>query len=79
MAKHPVQLGSPHIVYYIGQYLSHVNPELTPWWSFLLVDGAHHKKPHSLQSRATNSPAYRARLTWGVPSLGTPQVRGQAQ
>ena len=24
-----------------------LNPELTPWWSFLLVDGAHHKKPHS--------------------------------
>ena len=22
-------------------------PELTPWWSFLLADGAHHKKPHS--------------------------------
>ena len=22
-------------------------PELTLWWSFLLVDGAHHKKPHS--------------------------------
>ena len=24
-----------------------VHPELTPWWSFLLGDGAHHKKPHS--------------------------------
>ena len=23
------------------------HPELTPWWSFLLADGAHHKKPHS--------------------------------
>ena len=21
--------------------------ELTPWWSFLCADGAHHKKPHS--------------------------------
>ena len=24
-----------------------LHPELTPWWSFLLADGAHHKKPHS--------------------------------
>ena len=24
-----------------------LHPELTPWWSFLLDDGAHHKKPHS--------------------------------
>ena len=24
-----------------------LHPELTPWWSFLLTDGAHHKKPHS--------------------------------
>ena len=24
-----------------------LHPELTPWWSFLLPDGAHHKKPHS--------------------------------
>ena len=23
-----------------------LHPELTPWWSFLLADGAHHKKPH---------------------------------
>ena len=22
-------------------------PELTPWWSVLFADGAHHKKPHS--------------------------------
>ena len=24
-----------------------LHPELTPWWSFLLADGAHHKKPYS--------------------------------
>ena len=24
-----------------------LHPELTPWWSFLFDDGAHHKKPHS--------------------------------
>ena len=24
-----------------------LHPELTPWWCFLLADGAHHKKPHS--------------------------------
>ena len=24
-----------------------LHPELTPWWSFLLADGAHYKKPHS--------------------------------
>ena len=24
-----------------------LHPELTPWWSFLLADGAHHKKPHN--------------------------------
>ena len=24
-----------------------LHPELTPWWSFLFVDGAHHKKPPS--------------------------------
>ena len=24
-----------------------LHPDLTPWWSFLLADGAHHKKPHS--------------------------------
>ena len=24
-----------------------LHPELTPWWSFLCADGAHHKKPHS--------------------------------
>ena len=24
-----------------------LHPELTPWWSFLLADSAHHKKPHS--------------------------------
>ena len=24
-----------------------LHPELTPWWSFLLADGAHHKKSHS--------------------------------
>ena len=24
-----------------------LHPELTPWWSFLLADGTHHKKPHS--------------------------------
>ena len=24
-----------------------LHPELTPWWSFPLADGAHHKKPHS--------------------------------
>ena len=24
-----------------------LHPELTPWWSFLFADGAHHKKPHS--------------------------------
>ena len=24
-----------------------LHPELTLWWSFLLADGAHHKKPHS--------------------------------
>ena len=24
-----------------------LHPELTPWWSFLLADGAHHKKPQS--------------------------------
>ena len=24
-----------------------LHPELTPCWSFLLADGAHHKKPHS--------------------------------
>ena len=24
-----------------------LHSELTPWWSFLLADGAHHKKPHS--------------------------------
>ena len=23
------------------------SPELTPWWSFPLANGAHHKKPHS--------------------------------
>ena len=26
-----------------------LHPELTPWWSFLLADGAYHKKPHSLE------------------------------
>ena len=39
-------------MYQRGQYLSEVkcwalHPELTPWWSFLFADGAHHKKPHS--------------------------------
>ena len=24
-----------------------LHPELTPWWSYLLADGAHHKKTHS--------------------------------
>ena len=24
-----------------------LHPELTPWWSFLLTDSAHLKKPHS--------------------------------
>ena len=24
-----------------------LHPEQTLWWSFLLADGAHHKKPHS--------------------------------
>ena len=24
-----------------------LHPELTTWWSFLLADGAQHKKPHS--------------------------------
>ena len=24
-----------------------LHPELTPWWSSLLADDAHHKKPHS--------------------------------
>ena len=24
-----------------------LHPELTPWWSFLLADGGHHKKPHT--------------------------------
>ena len=24
-----------------------LHPALTPWWSFLFADGAHHKKPHS--------------------------------
>ena len=24
-----------------------LHPKLTPWWSFLFADGAHHKKPHS--------------------------------
>ena len=24
-----------------------LHPELTPWWSFPLADGDHHKKPHS--------------------------------
>ena len=24
-----------------------LHPELTPWWSFLFAEGAHHKKPHS--------------------------------
>ena len=24
-----------------------LHPELIPWWSFLLADGAHYKKPHS--------------------------------
>ena len=24
-----------------------LHPELTPWWSFLFANGAHHKKPHS--------------------------------
>ena len=24
-----------------------LHQELTPWWSFLMADGAHHKKPHS--------------------------------
>ena len=24
-----------------------LHPELTPCWSFLFADGAHHKKPHS--------------------------------
>ena len=24
-----------------------LHPELTPWWSFLFADGAHHKKPYS--------------------------------
>ena len=29
------------------RYQTLLHPELTPWWSFLLADGAHHKKPHS--------------------------------
>ena len=24
-----------------------LHPELTPWWSLILADGVHHKKPHS--------------------------------
>ena len=24
-----------------------LHPELTPLWSFIFADGAHHKKPHS--------------------------------
>ena len=32
-------------VFELCQTLLH--PELTPWWSFLLADGAHHKEPHS--------------------------------
>ena len=32
-------------VFELSQTLLH--PELTPWWSFLLAYGAHHKKPHS--------------------------------
>ena len=27
--------------------LTLLHPELTPWWSFLFADSAHHKKPHS--------------------------------
>ena len=39
-----------------------LHPKLTLWWSFLLADGAHHKKPHS--------PTHPSRLT----SIGNPTV-----
>ena len=50
MAKPQVQLGSAHIVQdrpVFGWCQTLLHPELTLWWSFLLADGAHHKRPHS--------------------------------
>ena len=55
-----------------------LHPELTPWWSFLLADGARHKKPHSpthpspcfsdhwpfSNSRSTTVPWPLAAATW---------------
>ena len=38
-----------------------LHPELTLWWSFLLADGAHHKKPHS--------PTHPHVCTWQAGSL----------
>ena len=38
-----------------------LHPELTPWWTFLLADGAHHKKPHS-----PTHPRYYQKMSWNL-------------
>ena len=51
MAKPQIYLGSAHIVYYTGQYLSEIKycspSRADPVVVFHLCHGAHHKKPHS--------------------------------
>ena len=41
-----------------------LHPELTPWWSFLLADGAHHKKPHSPTHPITWSQSFSQRFVF---------------
>ena len=47
------------------QCQTQLHPELTPWWSFLFADGAHHKKPHS----PTHPLCYGEIETWPGPNL----------
>ena len=73
MAKPKVWLGFAHQYCVLDrpvfeQCQTLLHPELTPWWSFLLADGAHHKKPHSpthLQTDAGNDNTWRPKLTSG--------------
>ena len=41
-----------------------LHPELTLWWSFLLADGAHHKKPHSPTHPMTNDQVQQITVIW---------------
>ena len=58
-----------------------LHPELTPWWSFPLADGAHHKKPHSpthppVETKCNLNHIHiewgRTEVRWGHASINLP-------